>query len=303
MCPMDREYFLYTPDKIDETKTYWLLVGVHFYKGQGRTALGLHNWVENGECIVVGPTFPSNGYQVLLHGSDRQLIGVFDELKKEYRLHSRMFLFGFSGGAQFVHRFTLKHPELVAGCSAHSGGSWSLGKEFGTAAADQVPFVFSCGQGDVGLAGEGVPYGRLEYCHKFEDRLSDQGFYYKAGYWEDQGHGFSAGVWNLTHELWRFVSTGLHDYERKTLDQAFEEVDALIKSRKRKEAAAILDGIEARYGPESKQIVDDGQNPDGWRINHSVAKAAHGRAWPSISERLTEARRLARGLPPRRPGK
>ena len=105
---MKRDYWLYTPDKIDTKKKYWLVVGVHGYKGNGKGAAGLAGWVKKFDnVIVIGPSFPSTGpyYQILQGGTDKQLLEIFKQLNKEFNLHEKMFLYGFSGGAQYSHRF------------------------------------------------------------------------------------------------------------------------------------------------------------------------------------------------------
>ena len=142
-CAMGRDCFLYLPDEMDANRTYWLVVGVHAYRGKGKGAAGLAGWVKKGNCVVVGPSFP-NGYQMLGHESDKQLIGVLGELHKKYKLHKKVFLYGFSGGSQFAHRFAMKYPELVGGCASHSGGSWGTVNP----KARGVLFAVSTGESD-----------------------------------------------------------------------------------------------------------------------------------------------------------
>ncbi|MHC5020939.1 MAG: alpha/beta hydrolase family protein [Planctomycetota bacterium] len=152
---LGREYWLYTPEKVEPGRRYTLVVGVHAYGGSGRYAGGLAGWVgERDDVIVAGPSFPNDGYQVLERESGEQLVQLFAALRKRFQLHPKLFIAGFSGGAQFAHRFAIRHPELIAGCAAHSGGSWAVGgraKLFGrevelmepTAAAAGVPFVLA----------------------------------------------------------------------------------------------------------------------------------------------------------------
>ena len=129
---MGRDYWLYPPKRVEPTRTYWLVVGVHGMGGTGRGAGGIASWAtRRDDCLVVGPTFPSDGYQFLLKDSDRQLIELAAALAKRHRLHPKAYLVGFSGGAQFVHRFAHAHPGRVVGYAAHSAGSWSTGGAWG----------------------------------------------------------------------------------------------------------------------------------------------------------------------------
>ncbi|MFK7788741.1 MAG: hypothetical protein AB8C95_04500, partial [Phycisphaeraceae bacterium] len=145
-----RDYWLYTPDNIDSQKTYTLVVGVHGYRGKGKGAGGYAGWVKDHDVIVIGPTYDSNGYQYLQQGSDQQTIDLVKMLRKQYKLHDKIFIGGFSGGSQYSHRFAMKYPDLVAGCAAHSGGTWATGDYAERAKpnpkARGVLFVMSCGE-------------------------------------------------------------------------------------------------------------------------------------------------------------
>jgi poly(3-hydroxybutyrate) depolymerase len=149
-----QEYYLYLPANFDPAKRYWLFVGVHGLGGNGKGAMGWSSFAEEGQCIVVGPSFtgtyqfPANG-----SGAGKGMLGIFKELSHEYKLYPKAFLTGFSAGAQFVHRFTLENPQLVVACAAHSAGSWGMPN----AKARGVPFVVTCGEDDkerLGLAKE-----------------------------------------------------------------------------------------------------------------------------------------------------
>jgi poly(3-hydroxybutyrate) depolymerase len=135
-CKMGREYWLYTPDTIDKNKTYWLVVGVHGAGGDGKRAANLQVWTKKFDnVIVVGPTFPKKGpyYQVLGGNSDKQLLDIHKTLSKEFKLHNKLFIYGFSGGSQYAHRFANKHYKRIIGVSAHSGGTWDRGPSRGSA--------------------------------------------------------------------------------------------------------------------------------------------------------------------------
>ena len=120
--------YVYLPSKIDKSKKYWLVVGVHGAGGQGKNAGGYASWAKRGDVIVIGPSFISRqqGNVAPYQNGDgphaKKLIALFDKLKQDYPLHDKMFLTGFSGGSQFTHRLTMNYPELVCGVPSHSGG-------------------------------------------------------------------------------------------------------------------------------------------------------------------------------------
>lgn len=78
---------------------------------------------EHQEVILVAPYFPEPpfwDYQFLGRKgkgerADMALDKVVDEVGKLTKADvSRLYLFGYSGGAQFVHRYAMAHPERVA---------------------------------------------------------------------------------------------------------------------------------------------------------------------------------------------
>ena len=67
-------------------------------------------------------------YAFLQHGVDAAVLAALDAWSAEERrpgLTERLLIYGFGDGAQFAHRFTLKHPRRVMGCVALAAGSWT----------------------------------------------------------------------------------------------------------------------------------------------------------------------------------
>lgn len=74
--------------------------------------------------LLIAPQFETP-YQFLLPRADRVLLDALDQAKAEHELADRIMLYGFSGGAQFAHRFTMRHPEEVMSCVALAAGCWT----------------------------------------------------------------------------------------------------------------------------------------------------------------------------------
>jgi len=115
-------------------------------------------------------------------------------LGKTWRLHPKIFLHGFSAGAQFTHRFAFKHPELVAGVSAHSGGSWAKqqGDDRISPLARNVPFAVSCGEDDYSNGGPQTTPGRIDGAKLFTTNLRSLGFSVEFKTWPGVGHAQTA---------------------------------------------------------------------------------------------------------------
>lgn len=234
-CPMGREYFLYTPDVLDPAKTYWLVVGVHFYGGNGKNAGRLADWIKKGNVIAIGPSFPNDGYQGLANESDKQLIDIFNILRKEFRLHPKFFISGFSGGSQYAHRFALAYPELVIGCAAHSGGAWT---DTLNAKAIKVPFAISCGENDTDKTVPGAQFSRIECFKNFVRKMNEEPFYFKARTWPGVGHGASPGSSRMTEECFNLSTTGMHPGPLQALTTEIRKIEEDLAANRLTEASA-----------------------------------------------------------------
>ncbi len=247
-----RDYFVYTPNTIDPDKTYTLVVGVHGYRGKGNGAGGYAGWVNQHDVIVLGPTYDSDGYQYLQKGSDQQTIDLIKQLHKAYTLHDKIFIAGFSGGSQYAHRFAMKYPDLVAGCAAHSGGTWATGDYAERAVpnpkARGVLFVISCGENDTKKSFGEAPFGRLEWAKKYETMLDKGGFIYDAQYWPGVGHSQSSGAKQQTLDCFIASTQRLAEYKA--------EQGAIDKAMRGKHYAGAWALIQARFGHADKD--DDG---------------------------------------------
>lgn len=198
---LGRDYWLYLPKRVEPTRTYWLVVGVHPMGGTGQGAGGFSGWAQRrNDCIVLGPSFPSDGYQFLQKDSDRQLLGLMDTLAKRLRLQPKAFVTGFSGGAQFAHRFANAHPDKVVGLAAHSAGSWSTGAPWGeiNPAAREIPCLITCGTEDTGKMAAEAPWGRLEWAQTYARKLESGGQPVITAWIPGTGHSLTPEAIRLT---------------------------------------------------------------------------------------------------------
>ena len=196
--------YLYAPtEKPMKGKTYWLAIGVHGAGGEGKGANGIGYWAKD-DVIVLGPSFlqpkrdekapktagmPLDSYQMCGPTHEAKLKTLIAEVGKTWKIHPKVFLHGFSAGAQFVHRFAMKNPELVAGVSAASAGSWST-RGFGeiNPAASHIPFAISCGQYDRDKSMPSASLSRLEWMQDFAKALQEAHFDVESRVIPNTGH-------------------------------------------------------------------------------------------------------------------
>lgn len=131
-APLDS--FVYTPAA--QRPTVATLISVHGVTRQVREQLtGWATLADRLGLALVAPHFGEvdhQGYQRLAAragepSSDIALLRLLDRLRTDGRLRSGpVYLFGFSGGAQFVHRFAMAHPEVSAGVIVASAGYYTF---------------------------------------------------------------------------------------------------------------------------------------------------------------------------------
>ncbi|MGE0809591.1 MAG: hypothetical protein AB7N69_03110 [Immundisolibacter sp.] len=132
--PVSRRFFFYRAN--NETPGAPLLVSVH---GIARNAAAhVYKLIDEAERLglsIVAPLFEKDlygQYQQLVdtRSSVRADLALADILDACARLSAasveRVLLFGFSGGAQFAHRFTLAHPGRVASAVLVSAGWYTF---------------------------------------------------------------------------------------------------------------------------------------------------------------------------------
>lgn len=133
-------YCLYIPPRYDTLETLPLLVLMH---SSDREACRLRDnfsaLAEQHGCAILCPLFPrllqdpydTGNYKMILYEKTRYdliLLSMVEELAIRYtRIDiERFFLFGFSGGGQFVHRFAYLHPTRLLGLAVGAPGTITL---------------------------------------------------------------------------------------------------------------------------------------------------------------------------------
>jgi hypothetical protein len=108
-------------------------------------------------------------------------------------LQPRILVDGFSGGAQFAHRFALRYPGRVFAVAAHSAGGWATTTSSPaiTTAARSVDFFVTCGEADT---------SRVAGAATFATTLANLGFRVSHFTWPGVGHDIASnGVVPTVH--------------------------------------------------------------------------------------------------------
>lgn len=186
-------YCLYVPECHQNypEQTAPLLVVVH---GSARTAESFRDafveFAERERCVVLAPLFPvgavvsdsSDGYKLQPprgYAYDHLLLAMVDEVAQAFHTERDFLLYGFSGGAQFAHRFYYLHPQRIKGLSAHAPGQVCLPPQSEGAlhAMRQVPVQLVIGSEDRGTERSGLEMGlgRAQLLQMLADALGALG--------------------------------------------------------------------------------------------------------------------------------
>ena len=119
-----------------------ILVAQH---GTGRAMFDMRNafgeFGRYNDCLVLAPLFPvgplgdgnSDGFKYIREGDiryDLVLLGMIDEVAGRYGVNAdKVFLYGYSGGGHFAHRFFYLHPDRLRAVSIGAPGSVTLPDE------------------------------------------------------------------------------------------------------------------------------------------------------------------------------
>ncbi len=195
--PPDWEYYLHVPKGYDSERKWPLFVYVHGTRGGGRDAL--HIWrpyADQEGFFYLAPTFPDEGYTHLDGDEGRVLWRMIAEVGERYAIDDRcVFVAGFSGGAQFAHRFAFRYPKYVCAVSAMSAGSYDAPPQSGR----PVPFVVSVGEDDV---------ERTDLALWFARELRRGGYEVHYQVFPEVGHWLCPEAVQLTIEAYKSVRRG-----------------------------------------------------------------------------------------------
>ncbi len=207
-------YGLHVPGGPPPPGGFPLLVVVHDTTRNAQACRDMFaGFADRRGCLVLAPLFPAgatdpadvDNYKFVAAGRirfDRILLEMIADVARQHPVRAgRLLLHGFSGGAQFAHRFFYLHPERLAAVSVASPGRvtpldfgqpwWGgvadtariFGRPVDPAALREVPVQIMVGGDDTGPPEPGHPTGpadatgrtRYDRARFLYDSLTDGG--------------------------------------------------------------------------------------------------------------------------------
>lgn len=133
------EYYYYIPQTVIENKekAYPVLVMIPGLSGRGEhfVSRDVKNFADTENFIIIAPSFvwdeknwnTQQSYQYPSAWSGDALLKIIKQVEQNHQIDtSKLYLFGFSAGAQFALRFCLWQPNRCAAAAGHSSGGTIL---------------------------------------------------------------------------------------------------------------------------------------------------------------------------------
>jgi poly(3-hydroxybutyrate) depolymerase len=159
------EYYLYLPNSYTVEKDWPIFVGIHGFGSDGTACLAMwQEYADQEGFVLVCPSLSDANGGWYQDDGEKTLRAVLKAVRKECHVQDKVFLAGFSAGAQFVQGFTFAYPNLVTGVSVLSSANYYEP----SAHASNIPFLVVIGDQDnpAGVKGASL----------FSDMLKQNGF-------------------------------------------------------------------------------------------------------------------------------
>jgi dienelactone hydrolase len=186
------EYYLYVPETYSADQERPLFVGIHGAGGSGLDCWNLwQSFADKEGFILLCPSIPGDSSGFYQDIGENTVWSAIGEVKKEYRVKSRMFFTGFSAGAYFIQGFTYHYPQSVKGLSILSAGLYLNPNMF----AELIPMLVVIGDSDNPTA--------VQTSQMFVRDLRQFGFDVDYELMPGVGHTVTKDGVNLTIDLFR----------------------------------------------------------------------------------------------------
>ncbi len=188
------EYYLYLPSSYTAEIEWPVFVGIHGFGSDGTACLDLWQaYADQEGFVLVCPSLGDENGGWYQDEGERTLRAILKEVKKECRVQNKIFLAGFSAGAQFVQGFAFANPKSVSGVAVLSSGNYYEP----SSGASSVPFLVVIGDQD-------FPAG-LKSARQFSELLKQAGFVIDLHILPGVKHEISSQAMELTLEFYRKI--------------------------------------------------------------------------------------------------
>jgi poly(3-hydroxybutyrate) depolymerase len=186
------EYFLYVPEGYSPDRRWPLFVGIHGAGGSGTDCWSMWQpYAESEGFVLLCPSIADESGGWYQNTGEAIVADLLNRTYAEYSIKTRVFLAGFSAGAQFVQGFAFKYPSNVGGVAVLSSGNYYAPN----AAASSIPFLVVIGDEDDATS--------IANADAFASLLQQHGYPVEFHILEGVGHSVTKDHKDLTIDLFR----------------------------------------------------------------------------------------------------
>ncbi len=190
------EFFLYLPEDYSPDRDWPVFVGIHGFGGSGRDCWSMWQaYADEEGFVLVCPTLSDEQGGWFQQQGENALAHILNSIYKQYSIENKVFLAGFSAGAQFVQGFAFDIPSYVSGVSSISSGNYYPP----TRQSRNIPFLVIIGDRDDSV--------RIEGAKAFVSALERNGYSVEYHLLRGVGHSVSRETKDLTIAFFRKVSS------------------------------------------------------------------------------------------------
>lgn len=189
-------FYLYLPDGYDPARAWPAFVGIHGFGSDGLSCLDMwQGSADQAGYVLICPSLADENGGWYVEQGETKLLSVLKAAQSEANLQPKIFLAGFSAGAEFAQAFTFDHPDRVAAVAVLSSGNYIDP----AAAARGIPFLVVIGERDKAAA--------LSGAQQFNQSLQQDGFSVEFHTLPGVAHTFTDHHRDLTLDFFKKVNS------------------------------------------------------------------------------------------------
>lgn len=186
------EYYLYLPQDYTPERQWPIFVGIHGSGGSGRDCWSLwQSYADKAGFVLICPSLADAGGGWYQSEGERKVVDIVNHVYQNYSVDPRMFLVGFSAGAQFVTGLAAQYHDWVKGAVILSAGNYMLPDT----GAKHVPYLIIIGENDNPTS--------IRRAQGFYETLHSHGFDARLEILPGVGHTVTPRMKSLTMEWFR----------------------------------------------------------------------------------------------------
>ncbi len=188
------EYYLYLPSSYTPDREWPLFVGVHGSGSNGLSCLSMwQEYADTDGFVLVCPSLSDENGGWYFDQGMAYLDEIISQVRSECRVQKKIFMAGYSAGAEFTLLYTYENPKSISGAAILSSGEyfepWNLARD--------VKFLFVIGDQDNPAAVQGA--------HSLADLLNRNDYSVRLEILPGIGHTITQQAVDFTMDLYRRI--------------------------------------------------------------------------------------------------